>query len=206
MKPIARTAAVAALLASLGAAGIVAAQDADAPPPPPPPAPPMMESGSPMLMMGRMIGRDGLDFVAIDTDGNGSLSRTELVAFAGARLAKGDANGDGTLTRAEIVEALPGPHGGIGNLFARDPAEDFADRLLATLGATETGQVTIADLANQRVNFLLAFVDTDRDAAISRAEADAARDAHPRRWMRHGMDRGHDRGGDHGGDHGPGRD
>lgn len=206
MKPIARNAAIAALVASLGAAGVVAAQDPAAPPPPPPPGPPMMESGSPMLMMGRMIGRDGIDFVAIDTDKNGSLSRAELVAFATARLSKTDANGDGILTRAEIVESLPGPHGGIANLFARDPAEDFADRMLATLGATEAGQVPVADLANQRVNFLLAFVDTDRDAAISQAEADAARAAPPRGGPRHGMGPRHGPDGGHGpaGDRGPG--
>ena len=72
--------------------------------------------------------------------------------------------------------------------------------MLALMGATETGQVEVADLADQRVNLLLAFADTDRDAAISQAEADAMR--RPRRdgWMARGHDHGTDRRPD-----GPGR-
>ena len=164
MTRIARAAAMAALLGGISAAGIAAAQDApDGQPPAPPPSaapmgPPM---GGPMAMMGFGPGR--IDFVAIDTDGNGSLSRAELVARATERLANADANGDGTLTRAEIVDAMPGPR--LLDLFGANPAEAFADRMLALMGATEAGQVTVADLAGQRVNFLLAFADTDRDAA-----------------------------------------
>ena len=67
------------------------------------------------------------------------------------------------------------------------------------MGATEAGQVTVADFAGQRVNFLLAFADTDRDAAISQAEADAMRDSHRGRMDRSGH--GHEMGGP--GDRGP---
>ena len=55
----------------------------------------------------------GIDFVAIDTDGNGSLSRAELQARAVARLGRIDANGDGVLTREELILAMPGRHGGM---------------------------------------------------------------------------------------------
>ncbi len=48
--------------------------------------------------------------------------------------------------------------------------------MLALMGATETGRVEVAALADRRVNLLLAFADTDRDAAISQAEADAMQD------------------------------
>lgn len=205
MTPVSRISA-AALVAGIAAAGIAAAQDS------PPDAPlggpmggpmtggPMAGgpmAGGPMVMMGFGPGR--IDVVAIDTDGNGSLSRAELVARASERLAKADANGDGTLTRAELIEALPGPRHGLLDLFGPDPAAAFADRLLALMGATEGGQVTVADLANQRVNFLLAFADTDRDGAVSQAEADSMRDSHRGRMGRHGhghgmdgMDRGDD--------------
>ena len=155
--------------------------------------------GGPMVMMGFGPGR--IDFVAIDTDGNGSLSRAELVARASERLAKADANGDGTLTRAELIEALPGPRHGLLDLFGPDPAAAFADRLLALMGATEAGQVTVADLANQRVNFLLAFADTDRDGAdLPGRGRRYARPASRGRMGRHGtarhgpLDRGADRG------------
>ncbi len=142
-----------------------------------------------------------LDFVVIDADGNGSLSRAELVARATERLARADANGDGTLTRDEIVEVMPGRQRGLLNLFAPDPAESFADRLLAMMGATEAGQVAVADLADQRVNFLFAFVDTDHDATISLAEADAMRGHHRGRMERHGPRHGMDPPGPEG--HGP---
>jgi hypothetical protein len=178
-----RIAAAAALLGGLAAAGSAAAQD----------GPP---SGGPMMMMGFGPGR--IDFAAIDTDGDGSLSRAELVARATERLARGDTNGDGALTRAELVEALPGPRGGLLDLFGPDPVEAFADRVLAVAGATEAGQVAIADFAGQRVNFLLAFADTDRDSAISQAEADAMRDRHHGR--RGGRGHHRDMGG---GDRGP---
>jgi hypothetical protein len=176
MTRIARFTTAAALLGGIAAAGMAAAQ---AGPPDGPPAGPMMGH------------RGGLDCPAIDTDGNGSLSRAELVARASERLARADANGDGTLDRAEIVAAMPGPHGGLVNLFAPDPGEAFADRLLAMMGATETGQVTIADMAGKRVNFLFAFADTDRDAAISQAEADAMREERRGgRGERHGRHHG----------------
>ena len=57
----------------------------------------------------------------------------------------------------------------------------MADRLLALMGGTEAGRVEVAALADRRVNQLLAFADTDRDAAISQAEADAMQDQPTRR-------------------------
>ena len=154
-------------------------------------------SGGPMMMMGWSPGR--IDFVAIDTDSNGELSRAELVARATERLGKADADGDGTISRAELVEALPGPRGGLLDLFGPDPGEALADRVLAVVGATEAGQISIADFAGQRVNFLLAFADPDRDAAISRAEADAMRDSH--HGGKHRSGHGHETDGP--GDRGP---
>lgn len=118
----------------------------------------------------------GIDFVAIDTDGNGSLSRAELQARAVARLGRIDGNGDGMLTREELILAMPVRHGGMMSVFAADPGERMVDRLLAMLGATEAGQVELDALADHRVNMLLAFVDSDRDAAVSESEAEAMRE------------------------------
>ena len=141
MTRITGLAAAAALLGGLAAADTAAAQPMDDP--------------------------HGLDFVVIDTDGNGSLSRAELQARAVARLARADANGDGALDRDELIAFVPPSRGGLFDVFSPDPAEAFADRMLALMGATETGRVEIAALADRRVNSLLAFVDTDRDAAVS---------------------------------------
>lgn len=135
-----------------------------------------------------------LDFAAIDTDGNGSLSRAELQARAVSRLARADANNDGALDRAELVAVLSDGRGQLVALFSVDPAEAMADRLLALAGGTESGKVEVAALADMRVNRLLAFADTDHDAAISKAEADAMQ-AKVADWHgdRHGRRGGHDR-------------
>jgi hypothetical protein len=118
-------------------------------------------------------GSRGIDVVAIDADGDGTLSRAELQARAVERLTRADSNGDGALDRAELIAVMPSPHGGFFDVFGADPAEAMADRTLALMGATETGRVEIVALADRRVNTLLAYVDTDRDAAVSQEEAEA---------------------------------
>ena len=163
MTPISRLAAV-LVLAGLAVPGLAAAQD-DA-------------------MRGP---RRGIEFVAIDSDGNGTLVRAELVARATSRLGAADANGDGALDRAEIVAVLPAPRNPLEQVFRQDPAEARADRMLAMMGATEAGRIEIAALAERHVNAALALLDSDHDGAISRQEADAMQ---TRR-------RGHHDGGDH---------
>lgn len=115
----------------------------------------------------------GLDFAAIDTDANGSLSRAELEARANARIVVIDANGDGFLERAEIIAAMPAPRGGPMDVFRPDPSEARADRMLAMMGATEAGRVEVAALTARQVDGLLARLDTDRDGAISQEEVAA---------------------------------
>lgn len=113
-----------------------------------------------------------IDFQAIDTDGDGTLSRAELMARATARIAAADSDKNGSLDRTELAAALPGPGNTIIAVFAASPAERFADRILAETGSTEAGTVTVEVLAARQVNMLLAAADTDRDAAISLEEAD----------------------------------
>lgn len=114
-----------------------------------------------------------IDFIVIDTNGDGQLSREELVARATERFSAADTNGDGNLDRAEIAAQMPKPRNGFGNIFGVDRAQQRADRMLAMVGATEAGQAPIAMFADQRVNMLLSFADEDRNAAISEAEAAA---------------------------------
>jgi Ca2+-binding EF-hand superfamily protein len=157
MKHLKTIAAAAALLGGVAAAGLVAAQDGPRGP------------GGPMGFGGP------IDFVAIDANADGSLSRDELVARATERMSAADANGDGTIDRAELIAFLPAPRGGLMQVFAPNPAEDMADRVLALLGATEAGQVELGTLTDARVNLLMATADADHDGAISRAEADEMR-------------------------------
>jgi hypothetical protein len=143
-----------------------------------PMGPGMMGDGpmGPGMMGGHGMGGHGsrgIDFAAVDTDGNGVLSRDELRARAVARFGQADGNGDGALDRSELIEVLARPGAVFRHVFSADPAEGQADRLLALVGATETGQVEVVVLADRRVNMLLAMTDSDRDAAISQAEAAA---------------------------------
>ncbi len=166
----------AALLGAIAAAGAAAAQ--------------------PHPVMGR--GFD-LDFAAIDTNGDGALDRDELRAFAAARIAGIDTNGDGMIDRAEIVAVFPDPAGGLWNPFGRARGEHMADRMLERMDAAEAGQVAAADVAERRMNALLARIDTDHDGTISQAEAEAAQKRGPR--GRHDGPRGERGDGPHHRDH-----
>lgn len=122
-----------------------------------------------------------LDFAAIDTDGDGSLSRAELQARAVDRLSVADVDRDGTLDREELLVLMPGRGDAPFRVFSADPDLARVDRLLATMGATEAGRVEVTVFADRKVNMLLAALDTDRDAAISTAEVEARERAHDRR-------------------------
>jgi Ca2+-binding EF-hand superfamily protein len=124
----------------------------------------------------------GLDFAAIDSDGNGSLSRDELTVFAVARISTVDTDGNGTLERAEIVAIFPDAGSGFFRPFAQPRGERFADRLLERMDATEAGAVAAAAVAERHVNAILARLDSDHDGAIAQAEAEDA----PRRGPREG--------------------
>lgn len=115
-----------------------------------------------------------LEFEAIDADADGTLTSEELIARATERLATADANGDGLLDRDELIAAMPAP-GGLDNVFAPDPRAWRADRMLAFMDANESGQIAIAEVAERRVNALLARADADNDGEISASEAEAVR-------------------------------
>lgn len=112
-------------------------------------------------------------FGALDTDGNGAITATELRAFGEARLAErfaqADANGDGVLTQAEMEAARDGRRAGrITRVLARlDQNGDDA------LSLTEM-QATGRDRDEGR---LFRRLDTDGDGAITEAEFNEARGA-----------------------------
>jgi hypothetical protein len=117
-------------------------------------------------------GPGGVDFAAIDTDGDGVLTRAELTARATGRIAPLDLDGDGSLDRAELVAAMP-TRGGMAAIFAPDPAQAMADRILAASGATAEGRIAAAALAEAQVNRLMAALDASRDDVLSPEEAEA---------------------------------
>ncbi len=158
MKNFRQTSLALALLTGLVA---TAAAAQDAPPPPDPEDAPM----------GRPMRGPGIDFVTIDTDKNGIVTKTELLTRATSRLSLADSNGDGALDRAELLAAMPGPRENVLMVFAPDPAQLHVDRLLDRMGAADSGRVVIAVLAQKNVDDLLAALDSNHDGSLSPDEA-----------------------------------
>lgn len=140
--------------------------------------------GGPGPERGDGFGPRGLDFAGIDADGNGSLSRDELINRARSRIAAVDANADGSLDRAELIAAMPAPGGPLTDVFGEDPAAARADRLLAALGATEAGSVPVDVLVERRAETALDRLDLDDNGAITSAELALVQEMKPRH--RHG--------------------
>lgn len=162
-----RMIAAATLAGALGAAGVAAAQSG-----------PGGDSGT-RGHGPRGHGPEAIDFTIIDADGDGVLTREELTTRATARIAVIDADGNGLVSREELLATLPKPSALI-NVFGADPAEEMADRILASFGATAAGEVAVDAMAAEKVNALLTRLDEDRDDALSQAEAEAEKSSRGR--------------------------
>lgn len=111
------------------------------------------------------FGPGRIDFEAIDANADGKLDRAELTGRAMERIAVFDVNKDGRIDRAELIAALPA-RDGLNDIFAPNPAERMADRILAMHGATAEGAVPVDRMVEQRVNMVFAALDEDGDGVI----------------------------------------
>ena len=187
------TTALLAAVLSLAALPVLAQ---DAPPPPPP--------GGPFP-----------DFATFDADGDGRITREEVAAARRAAIQGLDANGDGMLTVEEITTFR----------MAREQAriQEQVTRLMTERDLNGDGRLGADELIGgpgfdgpglmgmppRMVERIFVRIDADGDGAITRPEADAARERMARAHDRAddgGRDRGRDEGRDRGPRHGPGRD
>lgn len=135
------------------------------------------------------FGAGRIDFEAIDANADGKLDRAELTGRAMERIAVFDLDKDGRIDRAELIAALPA-RDGLQDIFAPNPAERMADRILAMHGATAEGAVPVAQMAEQRVNMVFAALDEDGDGVIVldeiRRDGPGGPGGHERRHGDHG--------------------
>lgn len=135
------------------------------------------------------FGAGRIDFEAIDANADGKLDRAELTGRAMERIAVFDLDKDGRIDRAELIAALPA-RDGLQDIFAPNPAERMADRILAMHGATAEGAVPVAQMAEQRVNMVYAALDEDGDGVIVldeiRRDGPGGPGGHERRHGDHG--------------------
>ncbi|WP_198431573.1 EF-hand domain-containing protein [Pseudorhodobacter sp. MZDSW-24AT] len=134
----------------------------------------------------------GLDFAAIDANGDGKITPEEITAWRAAQAAALDADGDGLISAEEIAA--------MHIRAATQRANDHAARMIAQLDTDGDGKLSAAELATRPMaaglsDRMFDRLDTDQDGAISQAELDAAKERMSDR-------RGH-RGDRHGGQHRP---
>lgn len=136
--------------------------------------------------MHQMQGRGGPDFAAMDTDGDGSISAAERLAFGAARIAGLDSNGDGAITQAE--------HQAHAVAQASERAARQAAVIFAAMDADGNGVLTAAEvLMGAGMTRMLARLDTDSDGVISAAEQSAmGQMGHEARGEGHGRMGAHD--------------
>jgi Ca2+-binding EF-hand superfamily protein len=133
------------------------------------------------------LGHDGpfgaFDFAAIDSDGDGKITRDELAAHRAARLAAMDTDKDGKLSEAELRAHVMERAG--------ERAEAMAARMIERLDSDGDGLVSAEEMAAGPARLdIFDRIDRDGDGAISEAEAEAAR-KHMARRMGHHHGRGH---------------
>lgn len=113
-------------------------------------------------------------FDALDTDGDGEITRAEMTAHMQSRFDRADADGDGALSREELITRM----------MARQ-AERIgrrADHMIDRHDADGDGHLGMQELQARRRGGMMARMDLDGDGTVSRAEFD---DWHSQQGDRH---------------------
>ncbi len=105
---------------------------------------------------------------ALDTDGDGDISRAEVDTARQARFAEADANGDGAISEAEFTTAME----------ARASERRARRQASAFTRADANGDGVISmDETGGRIDAMFEHVDADGDGIITAAEREVAKSA-----------------------------
>lgn len=106
------------------------------------------------------------DFSALDTNGDGEITKAELEARGAARFAEADTDGNGALSKDELLARM------------RKANEKRVDRILERLDTDDNGSISQAEMeaAPRRggADRLFERADTDDSGTITKEEFDTA--------------------------------
>lgn len=134
-------------------------------------------TGSTALARGEGDGsRHGMNFEALDADGNGEVTREEMRAAREGRFMEADADGDGRLSRDEMIAA------------AQERAAKRVDQMIKRFDADGDGAVSAAELPQpdeKRAARMFDKIDADNSGGISAEEFAEAREMRRGHGKRH---------------------
>jgi len=125
----------------------------------------------------------GFDFAAVDTNGDGEVTKVEVDQFRAAQFAKIDTDGNGSVDAAELQAAH--------EMRQQERRTDRSERMIERADANDDGVLTPDEMQPQRRGGdMFERLDADDNGSISQAEMDAAKE---RMEDRRDGRRGHDR-------------
>jgi DNA-binding transcriptional regulator YiaG len=125
-------------------------------------------------------------FDKVDANKDGKVTQDEIDAFKAARFAEADADKDGKLSAAELVAMR--------EKMEAERKLARAEKMVERIDRNADGLLTPEELAEgPRPPSMIERMDTDGDGAVSKAEAEAARQKMQERAEKH-RGKGHDHG------------
>ena len=118
-------------------------------------------------------------FDTMDADKDGKLTKAEMEAHRAAEFAAADTNSDGKLD----AEELAAHH--LARMTA--PAAERSAQMIARMEDDGDGSLSADEMNQTMQERRFARLDTDKDGAISKAEAESAGNRMERRMKGHGM-------------------
>ena len=156
----------------------------------PPPAGDDMAPG--MMGPGMMGMGSAFDFKAVDTDGDGKISQTEMKTWHEAQLKASDANGDGFVDAAEMKAEM------LKRIEAR--LDEMVQRRIERKDTDKDGKLSPAEMMPANADeVMFARLDANADGSVTQDEIDAMHKQMQERMQ--GGERGHGHG-RHGKHHG----